>query len=219
VIRCGSSGGWVVALAAALALAGCKPRGVRSPEKLRDVHLAALASDDPQQAYALLAPEVRASVPYAEFAERWEANVVEREATAAEAEALDPAARSAVLEGTTVHHGGHVLRWTRIGHGYVVLDGLPGVAQTQTPAQTVRALIEAVRTTDFSRVRRLLGDELAASIAEDWQARTDALEAALERPGSIELSADLLRAELRYEPNRVLTMEQTPSGWRISSLE
>jgi hypothetical protein len=204
---------------AVLALVACKTRGPRSPEKLREAHGAALASDDPKQAYALLAPEVRAKVPYSVFAERWRANAAERESLASQAKSLDAALEPAVHEGTTVHAGGKVLRWTRVGDDYVVVDGLPGLAQTQTPAQTVRALIEAVRTTDLSRVRRLLGDELAKRLVEDWQARAEALEAALDRPGSIELSPDLLRAELRYEPNRVLSMEQTPRGWRIVSLE
>jgi hypothetical protein len=207
------------AIAAAVVLVACTPRVVRSPEALRDAHVAALASDDPKQAYALLAPEVRAKVPYADFAQRWRDNAAERKTMASQAKQLDAAWRTPVLEGTTVHAGGRVLRWTRTGDGYMVVEGLPGVAQTQTPAQTVRALIESVRTTDLSRVRRLLGDELAGALAEDWQARVDALEAALERPGAIELSPDLLRAELRYEPNRVLSMEQTPSGWRITSLE
>ena len=210
---------WIFVLLAVVTVAGCKTRGPRSPEKLRDAHVAALRADDAKQAYALLAPEVRATVPYREFAARWQADAAEREQAIARAQGLDAALQRAVLEGTTVHAGGRVLRWVRTEDGYVVVDGLPGVAQTQTPAQTVRALIEAVRTTDLARVRRLMGDDLAKRVTEDWQARVDALEAALERPGSIELSPDLLRAELRYEPNRVLSMEQTPKGWRIVSFE
>lgn len=209
----------LVVVATALAITACKTRGPRSPEKLRETHVAALKADDPKQAYALLAPEVKATVPYAEFAARWQADAAERQALVSEARELGPAMRVPVFEGTTVHDGGRVLHWTRVGDRYVVTDGLPGVPQTQTPAQTVRALIEAVRTTDLSRIRRLLGDELASVVAEDWQARVEALEAALERPGAIELSPDLRRAELRYEPDRVLSMEQTPAGWRITTLE
>ena len=73
--------------------------------------------------------------------------------------------------------------------------------------------------TDMTRIRSLLGDELADAVDEDWQSRVEAMEAALDRPGSIELSSDLRRAELRYEQDRVLTLQQTPRGWRITALE
>lgn len=201
------------------AVSGCKTRGPRSPEKLREAHVAALQRGDAKAAYALLAPEVQARVPYAEFAKRWERDAAERKEAVTAAETLDATRRAPVYEGTTVHAGGRVLRWTSVGDRYYVVDGLPGVPRTETPAQTVRSLLEAVRTTDLSRIRGLLSDELAAAIGDDWQARVEAIEAALERPGAIELSADLRQAELRYEPNRVLTMEQTPEGWTITGLE
>ena len=112
-----------------------------------------------------------------------------------------------------------MLKWIEAGGRYYVVEGLPGTPTTTTPAQTIRALIAAVRTTDMTRIRSLLGDELADAVDEDWQSRVEAMEAALDRPGSIELSSDLRRAELRYEQGRVLTLQQTPRGWRITALE
>lgn len=191
----------------------------RSPERLRDAWVEALRDDDPARAYALLAPEVQAQVPYEAFEARWRAQKTEREAMA-EAARQRPAVHDApVYGGTTVHDEGRVLRWAKAGGRYYVVDGLPGLPQTATPAQTIRALVTAVRTTDFSAIRALLGDDLAQAIDADWQARVEAMEAALDRPGAIELSPDLGRAELRYEPNRVLTLEQTEQGWRITGLE
>ena len=200
----------------ALTLAACKSHAPRSPTKLRQAHADALAKNDAKAAYRLLAPEVQKQVSFEEFERRWKSETAERKAAAKAAAGakVDP-----VHEGTTVHEGGRVLRWTEVGGRYYVVSGLPGSPQTATPAQTIRALIRAVRTTDLTRVRSLLGDDLADAIDEDWQARVEAMEAALDRPGAIELSADLRRAELRYEMGRVLTLEQTPRGWRITSLE
>jgi hypothetical protein len=199
-----------------VAIAACKSHSPRSPTKLRQSYAAALAKNDAKAAYRLLAPEVRKQLSYAEFERRWKAQTTERKAAA---KAASNVKVEPVLEGTTVHEGGRVLRWTEVGGRYYVVSGLPGSPQTATPAQTIRALIAAVRTTDLTRVRSLLGDELADAIGEDWQARVEAMEAALDRPGAIELSADLRRAELRYEQGRVLTLEQTPRGWRITTLE
>jgi hypothetical protein len=68
-------------------------------------------------------------------------------------------------------------------------------------------------------VNRYLAPELAESIRRDFAARAEAIDAALAKPGAIELSDDLRRAQLRYEPSRVITLEQTPQGWRITALE
>ena len=64
----------------------------------------------------------------------------------------------------------------------------------------------------------MLSDGLVDAIDEDWSARVDAIELALEEPGGLELSADLRRAELRYEEGRAVSLEQTPDGWRITGL-
>jgi hypothetical protein len=210
-----------VALAIVVLVAGCNRavgRGPRSPTALRDAQVAAMRANDPKRAYALLAPEVQARVPYDEFALRWRTDRAEREAaTKAAGSAKTP--KVALLAGTSVHDRGVVLRWSEIGGKWVVVDGLPGRPSTATPAAAVRAFVTAVRTADLASIRAVLGDELGRAIAEDWEARVQAIEAALDRPGALELSADLRRAELRYEPTRVLTLEQTPAGWRIVGLE
>ena len=210
-----------LATAVALLCSGtsCAGRTPRAPEDLREEFVRTLPGDDAAAAYALLADEVRAEVPFEEFEQQWKALADERKALAQQAGTVAEDARPGIGRGTTVHEGGRVLAWTEIDGSWYVTEGLPSVARTATPAQTVRALIEAVRSTDFGAISSLLGEELAAQIDEDWQARAEAMERALDRPGSIELSGDLRQAELRYEPGRVLTLEQTPQGWRITSLE
>lgn len=209
-----------IAFALALvATMGCAKRGPRSPERVRDAYGEALAKDDPAAAYALLEPGLRAKIPYKEFEARWKQNKGERKAARDAVRKVPEGSKAAVRGGTTVHSGGRVLTWTEAGGRYYVVDGLPGTASSATPAQAIRSLIAAVRTTDLSRVRALLGEDLATAIDEDWESRVEALQAALDRPGAIELSADMRRAELRYEAGRVLTLEQTPEGWRITKLE
>ena len=208
-----------VLIGALLLAPACAKHAQRSPEKLRDAYVDALKGADAKAAYALLSPELQQQITYEEFAARWKAHDDERAAAVKGAAKLSQAQREPVHEGTTAHAGGHVITWTESDDRWYVVDGLPGTPTTTTPAQTIRALIAAVRTTDMTRIRSLLGDELADAIGEDWQARVEAMEAALDRPGSIELSSDLRRAELRYEQGRVLTLQQTPRGWRITSLE
>lgn len=199
-------------------LPGCRHRQARSPTRLRDAHVAALKADDPHAAYALLSPDLRAATPYEDFEARWKADRAEHAAAISAAESLPAELAAPIHGGTTMHPGGRVLVWTEVGEELLVTDGLPGRPDTSTPASTVRAFIAAVRQADLGEIRSLLGDELVGAIDEDWSARVDAIELALEEPGGLELSADLRRAELRYEEGRAVSLEQTPHGWRITGL-
>ena len=199
-------------------LAGCSA-GHRSPSALRDAYVQSLDTNDPRAAYDLLAPEVRASLPYEEFEARWRNLEQERALAAKQVRTLPEDMQGSVYEAQTAHADGVILDWTEVDDRFLVTSGLPGIPDTATPAQTVRAFVQAVRRSDLSGIAFLVSDELASQMREDWEARVEALEAALDRPSSIEVSEDLRRAELRYEPNRVLTMEQSREGWRITSLE
>lgn len=206
-------------IAFVLAIAGCAAAGPRSPEALRQAHLSALEKNDPKAAYALLAPEARARGDYATFLARWKADAKERAATKASAKKLPSALREPVKGGTSVHDGGAVLTWAEIGGRWLVTSGLPGDRVAATPAEAIRGFVAAARTADLAGVQRYLAPELAESIRRDFAARVEAIDAALAKPGAIELSDDLRRAQLRYEPSRVITLEQTPQGWRITALE
>lgn len=190
----------------------------RSPARLRDAQVAALAADDPAAAYALLAPEIREAVPFEEFSARWKTDAAEHQQAVAAAGALPAELEAPLYGGTTTHPGGRVLRWTQVDDELQVVDGLPGRPDTSTPAQAVRAFVAAVRRANLAEVRGLLGDTLVEAVDEDWSTRADAIERALSAPGALDLSADLRRAELRYEVGRMITLEQTPQGWRITGL-
>src|SRR5688572_28365913 len=118
------------ALALALAtLSGtiaCERRTSRTPSDLREEYLAAWHANDPDRAYALLSPTVRADVPLEGFRERW---TIDREALDTTDVATPPPAdeTAIVYEGLTVHDQGIVLHWTKVGSEYRVVDGLPVV--------------------------------------------------------------------------------------------
>ncbi|MBX7078933.1 MAG: hypothetical protein K1X88_07075 [Nannocystaceae bacterium] len=211
---------WVLALCV---LAACRGGGreLHSPAAVRAAYLDALAKDDPKAAYALLAPQLRRRVPYESFAARWRADAAERAAIVEAARASSKGRdRVAVARrATTVHEGGVVLHWAKIGKQWYVVDGLPGDPRASTPAEAIRGFLAAIARAELGGAQRYLSDELAGRMREDFAARVDAIEAALEVPGAIELSDDLSRAQLRYEPQRVLTLEQTPRGWTITGLE
>ncbi len=198
---------------------GCARQTHRSAEQLRAAYVEVLPSSDAAGAYAMLSPEVQAEVSFEDFETRWKADAAERQTMSSAARKMSPEQGTGLRGGSTVHAGGRVLRWTELDGKYYVAHGLPGAVQSATPAQTVRALIAAVHGSDLTAITSLLSADLSTALAEDWQARVEAIEAALDQPGSIELTADLHRAELRYEPTKVLTLEQTPTGWRITALE
>lgn len=218
----GYTKGWCAALALACSLvwAGCKGRGTtRSPEKLRETYLQALERDDPDAVYELLTPQAQSQISKEAFRARWKAQQAEREATLEAAKARTEAQSRAIQAGTTVHANGAVLEWVQVDGRYRIVSGLPSVASTATPASALRAFIAAIRSADLTALESILASGLRERLRADWQARAAAIEKALEDPSAIELSADNARAELRYEQNRAVTLEQTPLGWRITALE
>jgi hypothetical protein len=196
----------------------CKSGGARSPEALRDAYAVALRRDDPAAAYALLSPELQAATSRAAFAARWKAQKREREAALTAIRTLPPSHRAAILGGRTVH-GERVLTWARVAGHYQIVHGLPGVPDSSTPAQAIRAFLVAVRSADLHALEALVSDELASRLRDDWNRRATIIEALLEQPGAIEYSPDMQRAVLRYEPGRALTLEQSPAGWRLTALQ
>ncbi|MEZ4452333.1 MAG: hypothetical protein R3B09_22895 [Nannocystaceae bacterium] len=211
-----------LACALAAALPGCGHRGYRTPEALREAYHQALARDDPKAAYALLTPEVQSRIAFEQFRARWEAEKADHQAALTELEAVtgapEAATRAPVRGGTTVHPNGATLEWAEVGGRYLVVSGLPGLPDTSTPAQAIRAFVAAVRAADLAAIEALLSEDLRARLADDWEAQVGAIEARLETPGAIELSADNRQALLRYDGSRALILEQSDAGWKITSL-
>lgn len=207
-----------ILLAAVAALACRASGGPSSPEGLRDAYARALARDDAAAAYALLSPELRAATTKEAFVARWKAQAEERAAAKAALETLPKPLQSPQLAGETVHDGA-VLRWAVVNGRYQIVSGLPGLPDLSTPASAVRALIAAIRRADLSALSALLTDDLSVRLRDDWNRRADLLEQLLAQPGAIEYSPGMQRAILRYEPGHALTLEQTPQGWRILSIQ
>lgn len=209
----------LILLALALALPACRSsRGARSPEALRDAYAQALKRDDPDAAYALLSPELQARTLRAEFRARWQAQSAERAQAQTALASLPPAQRAAIAGGQTVH-GDRVLTWAEVAGRYQIVAGLPGLPDISTPAQAIRAFLAAVRGADLRGLEALASDELAARLRDDWSRRAALIEALLDQPGAIEYSGDMQRAVLRYETGRALTLEQTPTGWRLTGVQ
>jgi hypothetical protein len=197
---------------------GCAAGAKRSPEGLRDAYAAALRSDNPDAAYDLLAPDVQARTDREDFRARWAKNQAQHAARLAAIQDLGDDRKAAVLTGTTTHKGGVVIHWTRTSEGFLVVDGLPGIPDTSTPAATARALIAVLRGITSAQLERVLATEMLERLGDDWNSRADAIEAALEEPGSISYSADNSRAVLRYGGGRAITFEQTTQGWRVAEM-
>ena len=210
----------LVASVIAIAVAsGCRAKATSTPHDLTVAYLDAVEHDDPDAAYDLLSAETKARISREAFKERWERNVDELETDAEAARSMSAEEREPVMEGRTTHPGGRSLRWTRVGGEFVVVSGLPGIPATLTPQSTVRAFIAALRASPAGHIEGLVTPQLAEAVSENWAAKADAMEEALERPGAIEHTADYERAVLRYGVGGVVVLEQTSRGWRIRDLQ
>jgi len=201
-----------------LVCGACSASGARSPEALRDAYAQALRRDDPDAAYALLSPELQAATSREAFRARWKAQASERKTALAALASLPPAYHAPIAGGQTVH-GEHILVWAEVAGTYQIVGGLPGLPDSSTPAQAIRAFLAAVRRADLHTLEALVSDDLAGRLRDDWQRRAAAIEAVLDQPGALEFSSDMQRAVLRYEPGRALTLEQTTAGWRLTALQ
>src|SRR5690606_38067887 len=110
--------------AGTLCLASCATRAPRTPERLYAAYMDALRRDDPSAAYALLSPELQATLPRAEFDARWKAQAAEHRAILA---AREPNPPPIAYRGTTVHEGGRILVWAAApgNKAFYVESGLP----------------------------------------------------------------------------------------------
>jgi hypothetical protein len=203
---------------AGASLLGCaRAKKIRSPEDLRDRYADALERDDPDAAYELLTRELQAQTTRDEFRARWRGHAAEHKKIATEIRSQD--APAPVYAARTIHEHDVILRWVKIDGAYQIVDGLPGVANISTPAAAIRSLIAAIRASDTQALAALIGDDLAEEIRDAWRRRAETLEDLVAQPGAIEFTPNMRRALLRYEPGRALTLEQSPGGWKIISLE
>ena len=182
-----------VALATGMATAGCG--GARDPD-IQSVPpaqtgivsiVAALRSDDPAQAYALLAESVRAQMSFEEFAVQWRASEAERRdrAHAIDAElAGSPAAgehaRITYADGKSVH-------LVREGDTWRIESALVSRAHAARPRDAVLLFARALTARDYdaamgiltSRRRERIGQQLedfATSLTKHLEAGPDTLE-------------------------------------------
>lgn len=195
--------------------AGCATAGARTPEAAIASLRRAESARDAKAAYALLSTDAKASVEFAAFEKRW----TESATAAPDAKASPKTTTATTHAATTIHDDGIVLRWAWVGRQWMVVSGLPPSARSSTPAEAIRSFLAAGTGTPGAQARALLAPELVDALAEDWSKRAAAIEAALAKPGAIELSEDVTRAQLWYEPGRRIVLEQTESGWRITRFD
>lgn len=204
----------LLGIALALVCTACGPRHSATPEDLRRAWAKSLRDDDPEAAWALLSPQAQARIGKEAFMARWERDAGDRKAALQASKDLSGARATPVLGGRTTHPGGETLTWVRLGDGYYVSSGLPTRAWTITAEGTIRAFVAQLRRLADAKLDHLVSPELLERVSDAWAERADAIEAALERPGSLELSAAYDRAVLRYEGGAIV-LERTDAGWRV----
>ena len=193
----------------------CLPSPTTTPERLRHAYQRALVEDQPEQAYALLSPDLQKKTSLPEFKKQWENNAQERKASLLALQ--DKQARSdhpTVYGGTTQYADGKSLLWTRKDNRYLVVSGLPGQPDSRTPESTIRTLLATLHEQRQHKLDALLSQDLLEHNAKQWTLRVEAIEAALVLPDAIRYSSDQQRAVLRYAPNRAIVLQRETKGWR-----
>ncbi len=206
----------VLGIVLALAPGACARRTASVPGLLRAFD-EAVARKDAKAAYALLAPNVRASTDFEAFERRF-VRLAESLARELETSRADHGAVP-LLAVTTRHEDGRLLDWVASGGRAYLVSGLPTLPRTDTPAAAVRGFVAVLRHGPTPALGAVATPELVGRLEQDWEAKAAQIEAALADPSNLVLSADKARAVLRYGEGGAIRLVRTPAGWRVDAFE
>ncbi len=200
-------------------LAACSSSHTPTPQRLRAAYLKALEKDDPEGAYRLLDPQLRAQLSLEEFKSQWEANQPFHAATIAEIQAVRPEKSHVALQATALYRGGKSLRWAQIGPQYLIVSGLPQKLDTSTPNASIRSLLAVMNRVENGSMGQLFSPEVGEQRRAEWLLRSQAIEKALEDENNIKLNETEDRAEFVYGESKRILLHSTETGWRIYRAE
>jgi len=191
---------------------------IASPEELRKAYAQALVDDDPDQAYALLSPELQTLTPRSEFRKNWKARAKERTTTLQEINLTNDLHQDESLVAKTWFQGRQLI-WKYMDGEFWLVGGLPQFADTSTPEGTLRSLVAALRKVDLRPLEYVFSDTLHHELHSRWRTRADDIETALNERNRLQLSETQKRAVLHYGVNRSITLQRNDKQWRIIRMD
>jgi hypothetical protein len=212
---------WPVVLAALVGgAAACASHPARSPAGLRAAWREAIERGDAQAAWTLLSPATQRALDEATFVAAFERDLATLRTDASASETTRDEDATRAWTATTVHPGGHRLRWALDGEGrWQVTAGLPGLVDDRDLVGVIRAFVSDLRALPTAASLRWVTQELADATRAALEERAAAIEASLADPEALLVSADGERASLRYAGGRQLLLARVDGAWRISRIE
>jgi hypothetical protein len=183
--------------------------------------VAALRSDDPARAYALLSADVRQQIDFQQFAEQWQATAAERRARAGELEAELRAAPSMGERARVTLADGSAVQLVREGSAWRIESALLSSLRTGQPRESLQMFAQALTAHDYDALLRVLTerrrtaisemvDDMAESLTRHLQSGADTVEVLGD--GRVELRWD--DGDVRYE----ILLHNAKGEWRIDDV-
>lgn len=206
--------GW----AASCLLCSCQSPSLSSPEDLRNAYLEALSNNDPDQAYALLSPDLQAITDLQDFRNNWQSHTKERATTL---QTMQDSGENKGLRSLTAKtwYRGRQLTWRSVNGKFWLANGLPGMPDTSTPQATLRSLVTALRTIDLRPLEHVFAESLRNDLNGSWKSRADEIESALNQRNRLEISESENRAVLHYGAEHSVILLFNGKQWQITRME
>jgi hypothetical protein len=196
-------------------------RGTTSGGAGVELVVAALRSDDPARAYALLSVDLRQQIDYEQFVEQWQRAQAERRERARDIEAelraspsMGERARVTLADGSAVH-------LVREGNAWRLESALLTALRTGQPRETLQMFAQALTTRDYDALLRVLTERRRDAIADLLGDLTTSLTRHLESGADTIEVLDEDRVEMRWEDGDVrydILLRKEGGEWRVDDL-
>lgn len=226
--RARSGAALVASLAICVSLAlGCgggarRSAGSASPASVGvEMVIAALRSDDPARAYALLSKDVRQEVDYEQFASRWKETAAERRERAAALQgelaagpSLGERAQVTLADGSTVY-------LVREGNVWRLESPLLATLHADHPRETLQLFAQALTTHDYDALMRVVTERRRTAIGEMVEHLAASLTQHLQNGTETIEILDETRGELRWDDGDIhykIVLHKEGGEWRVDDV-
>jgi hypothetical protein len=184
------------------------PPRVPRPAPVVESFAAAIRTDKPRAAYALLDGPLREEIPYERFLSRWRENRVELKGLAGR---LDKAPAGPAARARVRLQSGETVVLALDGEGWRIEGGVLDALSLQTPLDTVLALRRALRRRDLPLLLRVLSRKHRAA----WQAAFEEAIEATSDPLDLEVEINGDRAVVHTTGGGSITLAREAGRWRV----
>lgn len=209
-------------IAPALLLMACAACATPTPQQTLDAYGLALLGNDPEAAYALLAPDVKADVSLDDFKASWPAY---RNQLLSAVPTLQGTTRlPARLQASVAYSSYDTLDMELRDGAWVITQGAFTFADQSTPRRALIAFLKAMEGRRYDLILRLVPSEYATHmnadmLREDFETRKTEIDALIEalragRDNPIQVARD--RAYMQYGTREMIFVREG-RVWKIES--